>query len=238
MDFTMAVYSPEFLEQVKAFKEDWYQCYRNIGGEKTPAFDGTGKKIVDTRPDGYDYIEESYMREALDKHFPGWSWEMAAPLQFVVYEWIVAQGHLVIIDEHLIPFHIVPPVRKFYGVDSVRVQFKRGTPHLPENIVDVGDNCKQATTAALKYAINRLTHIGDDVYGKRLEMAGAGSAEEIIIMEGTAPDVQAKMFNDYIKEKRISYGKVFTLLKIKSLSEITDYAKAYKTLKEGGEEQH
>ncbi len=38
-----------------------------------------------------------------------------------------------------------------------------------ENIIDVGDNCKQAVTSALKYAANRLTRIGDDVYGKRLE---------------------------------------------------------------------
>jgi hypothetical protein len=230
-NFNITIYNSEFVERLISFRKEWYNHYRSIGSEKTPEYDGTGKKIVDTRPDGYDYIEESYMREALDKHFPGWSWEAAAPLQFLGAEWVVAQGHLSIIDEHLLAFDILPPVRKFYGVDSVRIQFKRGVPHTPENIVDVGDNCKQATTAALKYAINRLTHIGDDIYGKRLEMAGAGSAEEIITMENANPDTQAQMFNNYIKEHRIPYSKVFTTLGIKSLSEITDYAKAYKTLR-------
>lgn len=233
MNNGIVLYSPEFIKELRAFQEDWHKVYQDISAETTPKFDGTGKKIVDTRPDGYDYIEESYMRSCLDKHFPGWSWEAAAPLHFLGAEWVVAQGHLVIIDEHLIPFHINPPVRKFYGVDSVRIQFRKGLPHTPENIVDVGDNCKQATTAALKYAINRLTHIGDDIYGKRLEMVGAGSAEEIMNMVGANPDVQAQMFNEYIKNKRIPYSKVFSLLKIKSLAEITDYAQAYKTLTEG-----
>ena len=75
------------------------------------------------------------MRECLDKHFPGWSWEAAAPLHFLGAEWVVAQGHLIIVDEHLIAFGIQPPIRKFYGVDSVRIQYGQGKPHTPENIV-------------------------------------------------------------------------------------------------------
>ena len=169
------LWSPEFLKKVEGFKRDWTKHYKKVSKEKTPDVDGTGNKIICKRPDGYDYIIEAYMRDCLDKHFPGWSWEMAAPLHFLGSEWVVAQGHLVIIDEHLLAFGITPPVRKFYGVDSVRVQFGRDKLHTPENIVDVGDNCKQASTAALKYAINRLTHIGDDVYGKRIEEQGMGT---------------------------------------------------------------
>ena len=83
----------------------------------------------------------------------------------------------------------------------------------------------------MKYAINRLTHIGDDVYGKRFEDEGAGSFEEIIISGKASSDMKAKAFNDLVKTKHIPWSKVFEILGIKSLAEITDYADAYTKLK-------
>ena len=95
-----AIMSPEFAEQVRKFREDWFDFYQNISKEETPTVDGSGQRIVDRRPDGKDYIIEAYMRSCLDKHFPGWSWEMAAPIEFLGGEWCVAQGHLRIgVDE-------------------------------------------------------------------------------------------------------------------------------------------
>ena len=228
----LELYSKDFLIKVNAFNKDWYQFYTKISKEKTPEVDGTGKKIINKKgTTGYDYIEESYMRLCLDKHFPGWSWESAAPLHFLGAEWVVAQGHLCIIDIHLITLGIVPPVRKFYGVDSVRIQYKSGNPHTNENIIDVGDNCKQANTSAMKYAINRLTHIGDDVYGKRIEEEGAGAYEDLVSMDSSSPDVKARAFNELVKSKRMPWSKVFKILEIGGLSEITDYGKAYNDLK-------
>tara|TARA_Y100000310_G_scaffold90394_1_gene87655 strand:+ start:1915 stop:2631 length:717 start_codon:yes stop_codon:yes gene_type:complete len=231
---TIERYSKEFLDKVNAFNKDWFNFYKKISKEKTPEVDGNGKKIILAKGNtGYDYIDESYMRLCLDKHFPGWSWEAAAPLHFLGSEWVVAQGHLLILDKHLIAFGINPPYRKFYGVDSVRIQYKQGSVHTdPKNIVDVGDNCKQANTSAMKYAINRLTHIGDDVYGKRIEDVGAGSFEELVTMGSSSPDIKAKAFNELVKSKRMPWSKVFEVLEIKSLTEITDYGKAYTKLKE------
>jgi len=226
-------YSKEFLAKINAFKKDWYNFYKKISKEKTPEVDGTGKKIIREKGNtGYDYIEESYMRLCLDKHFPGWSWEAAAPLHFLGAEWVVAQGHLCIIDQHLLAFNINPPIRKFYGVDSVRIQYRQNSVHTdPKNIVDVGDNCKQANTSAMKYAINRLTHIGDDVYGKRMEDEGAGSFEDLATMESTSSDIKQKAFNELVKSKRVPWSKVFEVLGVKGMSEITDYGEAYNKLK-------
>ena len=225
-------YSKEFLAKVKEFKKDWRKKYKDISKEPTPAVDGTGKKIINKKGStGYDYIEESYMRDCLDKHFPGWSQEMAAPLHFLGAEWVVAQLHLCIIDEFLIPFGIVPPIRKFYGVDSVRIQYGQGKPHTPENIVDVGDNCKQAVTSAMKYAINRMTHIGDDVYGKRIEEEGAGSLEEVMtaaIEEGGG----ATEFGRWVQENKWKWGEIFKILGVKDMSEISDYKEAMNKVKE------
>lgn len=224
---TIEEYSPEFQEQVKKFKKEWADSLHKVAQEETPAYDGQGKKIIKQRPDGYNYIIESYMRDCLDRNFPGWSWEMAAPLHFLGAEWIVAQGHLIIIDEHLLAFGIIPPVRKFYGTDSVRIQYRTGTLHEPSNIVDVGDNCKQAVTAAMKYAINRLTHIGDDVYNKRIESEGAGSLQDLF---DANPDLVN--FLAVCKEAGFLVSTIWKIANTTKLSEIEDYKILYEKLVE------
>ena len=83
----------------------------------------------------------------------------------------------------------------------------------------------------MKYAINRLTHIGDDIYGKRIEEEGAGSLEDLVTMEGATPDIKAKAFNELVKSKHMTWSKVFEVLEIKGLSEIKDYGEAYNKLK-------
>lgn len=216
------VYSKEFSDKVSSFRDDWYRSYKKISKSKTPQVDGTGKKIIDKRPDGYDYIIEGYMRDCLDKHFPGWSWEAAAPMQ-VVLNFMLAQGHLVIIDERLTAFGVAPPLRRFYGVGASRIQFKKGGTYSPENVVDIDKNAKSANSAALKYAINRLTRIGDDVYGKRIEDEGAGTVEELATMTGASQDTKQKMFNQYVKETHLTWSKIFEVLGVKSISEITNY---------------
>jgi hypothetical protein len=223
--------TPEFKERLEAFKKDWHKIYQEIARERTPEVDGEGKLIIKPKGNtGYDYIEEAYMRAMLDKHFPGWSVEQAAPLQFLGSEWVVAQVILSIIDEHLLAFNINPPIRKFYGVDSVRIQYKSGTPHTEDNIIDVGDNCKQAVTSAIKYAINRLTRIGDDVYGKRTEEEGAGTIEEVqeIILQETG---DAGAFTKLLKEYKILISEACKLLEVSDIREIKDYQEAWGKIK-------
>ena len=228
---TSIPFSPEFQDKIETFKKEWYQHYKKISKTKTPAFDGAGKKVIDRRPDGKDYINDAWMSDRLNKYCPGWSWEAAAPLHFLGSEWVVAQGHLVIIDERLLAFGINPPLRRFYGTDAVRIQYKRDMPHTPENIIDVGDNCQSAVTGAKKRAINRLTGIGDDIYGKRIEEEGAGSMEDIITGKTVGSiDSQAKMFNEFIAKHRIPVSKALSTLKIKSLASITDYKQALETI--------
>lgn len=220
--------SEEFKERVRTFKEDFYKSYTDIGREETPQIDGNGKQIIKKRPDGHDYIVEDYMRDCLDRHFPGWSWESAAPLHFLGAEWVVAQGHLVIIDEHLMAYGIEPPVRRFFGVDAVRIQYRKDSDHSDAaNIVDVGDNCKQANTAALKYAINRLTRIGDDVYGKRIEYEGSGTYETILETKSDATS-----FGKWVGEHKLQWSEVMQILVVDSMTEVTDFTEAFKKVKE------
>lgn len=229
-------YNADFVTRVQQLKKDMHDFYTKIGEEATPPFDASGRPIVAQRPDGKDYIIESYMRKKLTQYFPGWSLEKAGDLHFLgmqgVPEWVAAEVHLCIIDEHLVAFGIVPPIRKFYGVDSVRIQYKKGSLHIAENIIDVGDNCKQAVSAAFKYAINRLTNIGDDIYGKRIDLEGAGTIEQIMEGDNTSDNMAEKMFNEFLRNKRILPSKVFKILNIKDMSEIVDFKEAYRRVKE------
>lgn len=226
-------YSPEFIERCAQLKKDMHDAYVKIGEQPTPRVDASGRKIVEKRPDGKDYIIEAYMRKKLDEHFPGWTLDTAAPLQFLGSEWVVAQVLLCIIDEKLLAFGIIPPIRKFYGVDSVRIQYSKDRPHTPENIIDVGDNCKQAVSAAFKYAINRLTNIGDDIYGKRMDLEGAGSLEDVITSTKSSA-LAGQLFAEFIQQRHIRPTMALEVLKVKSLEEITDYDKAISNLKEAG----
>lgn len=219
---TDVIISDEFRQRVKDFNRDFYSHVQEIAREKTPQLDGEGRKIIEKRPDGYDYIIDPYMRDSLDRHFPGWSWEpFGQGIHFLGAEWVGSMGTLVIYDPYLIPLGINPPVRKFFGVDYVRVQYKKDKPHTPEWIVDIGDNAKSANTAALKYAINRLTKIGDDVYGKRVEYEGSGSLIEIF-----DDNPNLANFMKMLKQRNILGSKAMEVLGIKSWEEIKDFKTA------------
>jgi len=224
-------YSEQFLEAIRQLKVDMHHKYMKIGAEPTPLYDGEGREIIRHRPDGYDYIIEGYMRKKLDQYFPGWSWEHGT-IQFLG-EWIVTSGHLVIIDEYLLAFGIRPPQRRFFGSGADRIQFKKDTPHTAENVVDVDKNVATSNSKAMKRAINRLTNIGDDVYGKRIEEEGAGTLEEILSGEGImAKSIQEQAFSKFLRERKVLVSRACKILGIGNLAEIRDYGEAMQKIKE------
>ena len=121
----------------------------------------TPKAYVKTRPDGFDYVEEAYMRNELTKEYPGWSWSPAGdnPVQFLGAEWVIVTGVLRLEDNGI--------MREFFSPGSARVQFKRGKPHTAEYVIDIDKNLASANTNGFKRAINRLGNIADDVYRKQ-----------------------------------------------------------------------
>lgn len=216
----------EFNKKIKEFKKDWYKFYQNISKEKTPQVDGKGKKIIDKRPwDGLEYIIDAYMDECLDKHFPGWSWKKAGGLQFLGSEYVSADGELWILDEKLLAFGVNPPYRVFWGGGAARISYKTGKEHTPENLVDIDKNIKAAITEAKKYAINRLTGIGDDIYGKRIETEGAGSLEDVVMSSNSATD-----FGRWVADSKLKWGDVFKILNVKGIDDIKDFKEAIKII--------
>ena len=121
----------------------------------------TPKAYVKTRPDGFDYVEEAYMRNQLTKEYPVWSWSAAGkqPVQFLGSEWVIVSGVLRIEDNGV--------MREFFSPGSARIQFKRGKPHTSEYVIDIDKNLASANTNGFKRAVNRLGNIADDVYRKQ-----------------------------------------------------------------------
>jgi hypothetical protein len=218
--------SPELVKKIKTFKKDIYKKYKDISNIETPQLDGKGEKIVDKRPDGYDYITEAFMRDRLDFHFPGWSWEMQGAPQFLGSEWVFIWGTLSIIDESLMAYGINPPYRKFSGTNGVRVKFKRDAPHTPENVIDIGNDVASANSKAFKIAVQRITHIGDDIYRKRVDEEGAGSTEDVLMHN---PDRNS--FEKWLKSMGLRWGQAFEILKVGNIEEITNFAEAVTKIK-------
>tara|TARA_Y100000310_G_scaffold332421_1_gene407965 strand:- start:496 stop:1131 length:636 start_codon:yes stop_codon:yes gene_type:complete len=118
----------------------------------------TPKNQVKSRPDGFDYVEDTWMRQQLNEIYPIWSWTKGK-LQFLGSEWVIASGELQVVDKGGI-------VRKYISHGGARIQFKRGKPHTPDFVVDIDKNVASANTNALKRAINRLCNVADDIYRK------------------------------------------------------------------------
>jgi|TARA_R100000482_G_C5122993_1_gene146944 hypothetical protein len=121
----------------------------------------TPKKQIKQK-DGKDYVEEAWMRHMLNKHFPNWSWVHSGdnPVQFLGGEWVYVAGTLIINDNGV--------QRHFFSPGSARVQFKKESPHTPENVINIDYNIAAANANAFKRAVNRLCNIADDVYRKQI----------------------------------------------------------------------
>tara|TARA_R110000787_G_scaffold246295_1_gene352045 strand:+ start:6297 stop:6938 length:642 start_codon:yes stop_codon:yes gene_type:complete len=153
----------------------------------------TPKTYVKTRPDGFDYVEEAYMRNQLTKEYPGWSWSSAGenPVQFLGAEWVIVTGVLRFQDNG------VP--REFFSPGSARVQFKRGKPHTAEYVIDIDKNLASANTNGFKRAINRLGNIADDVYRKQdLTLSDEDVDDLEKRMEGLSEDWKDKIMQSVL----------------------------------------
>ena len=103
---------------------------------------------------GFDYVDEGYMRHLLNLHYPIWKWEIIK-YEFIGDKAISVHGRLTIIDNGV--------ERHFDSIDAHRVASNE------KGYVDIGNDLKSANTDCFKVAVNRLCNIADDVYRKRIE---------------------------------------------------------------------
>ena len=100
---------------------------------------------------GFDYVDEAYMRNQLNSHYPIWKWEIIK-YEFIGDKVISLHGRLTIIDHGV--------ERHFDSVAAHRIASNE------RGYVDLGNDLKAANSDCFKVAVNRLCNIADDVYRK------------------------------------------------------------------------
>ena len=103
---------------------------------------------------GFDYVDEGYMRHLLNLHYPIWKWDIIK-YEFIGDKSIAVHGRLTIVDNGV--------ERHFDSIDAHRIASN------DKGYVDIGNDLKSANTDCFKVAVNRLCNIADDVYRKRIE---------------------------------------------------------------------
>ena len=121
--------------------------HQHVSEEPTPS------DVVKSR-NGFDYVDEGYMRWRLNQHYPIWSWEVVK-YETLSDKAIVVHGRLKVMDEG------VP--RSFDSVAAHRIAVSRNG----SGYVDLGNDLKAANSDAFKVAVNRLCNVADDVYRKQ-----------------------------------------------------------------------
>ena len=102
---------------------------------------------------GFDYVDEAYMRNQLNSHYPIWKWDIIK-YEFVGDKAIIIHGRLTIVDHGV--------ERHFDSVAAHRIASNQ------KGYVDIGNDLKAANSDCFKVAVNRLCNIADDVYRKQI----------------------------------------------------------------------
>ena len=134
---------------------------------------------------GFDYVDEGYMRHLLNLHYPIWKWEIIK-YEFIGDKSIAVHGRLTIVDNGV--------ERHFDSIDAHRIASN------DKGYVDIGNDLKSANTDCFKVAVNRLCNIADDVYRKRIEDITL-STEQVATIEG-----KLKVIKDKASVVRIQTG--------------------------------
>ena len=134
---------------------------------------------------GFDYVDEGYMRHLLNLHYPIWKWEIIK-YEFIGDTSIAVHGRLTIVDSGV--------ERHFDSIDAHRIASN------DKGYVDIGNDLKSANTDCFKVAVNRLCNIADDVYRKRIEDITLNT-EQVATIEG-----KLKVIKDKASVVRIKVG--------------------------------
>ena len=106
-----------------------------------------------------------------------------------------------------------------------------GKDHKAGEPISIFDDIKAAYSDGIKKCLSYFG-IANDIYGgKELEYFATDEAEEssTVVMDD---DKAKRAFNKYITDKGLKWSEVFTMLEVKSMSDITDYKEAYNKVKQ------
>mgnify|MGYP003150104019 CR=1 FL=1 len=136
--------------------DDYEQISRDIFDRHKKLSDTITPKVYVKQKQGFDYVDEAYMRNLLNQVFPGWSWEIVK-YEFMGDKAISVHGSLKIIEAGI--------PRTYDAIAAHRIAVSKSNG----NYVDLGNDLKSANSDCFKVAVNRLCNIADDVYRKQVK---------------------------------------------------------------------
>ncbi|MAC52333.1 MAG: hypothetical protein CME31_07290 [Gimesia sp.] len=145
----LMIYDKQSLQAVDQIRKAITKKHKSVSNQTTP--NPYVKKKM-----GLDYVEYGYMRDVVDKEYPGWSWKIIKT-ETLGSEAFMVHGRLKWYDEGI--------WREGDMTAAHRIQKKRGT----NEFVDVGNDVKAANTDCIKKAFNMYLNICDDVYKNQVE---------------------------------------------------------------------
>lgn len=173
MNDEITKYSPESLTIPNEILENIKKLHSKISLIVTPA----GK--VKKRPDGFHYVELSYMKKIADENYPGWSWIGNKP------EYLRQN---IISGTHVIDMIVACSVTGTLVWNDCGL-WRKGTMSAAHRVQmltnksgysDVGNDTKSAVTDTMKKALNTFMNISDDVY-KNIEETLSNDDNDILI---------------------------------------------------------
>lgn len=147
----------------------------------------TPKEKVRKRPDGFDYVEGSWMDHVSKDYMPLYKYTL------LHVSWELGWISVIVSLEDRITGNIE------LGGGSARIQVNRGveTPGF-RDVIDMGNNLKSALTQAIKNAQSRFG-VAADIYGKRESLPTDDERTRFKEMQGILKNIsttKAKLFTD------------------------------------------
>ena len=185
---TPMVVDKQLLAGVEKMRKAITAKHKKVSGIVTP------KPFVKKKM-GMDYVEYSYMREVVDREFPGWSWTIIKT-ETLGSEAYVIHGRLKWYDEGI--------WREGDMCAAHRIQKKRGT----NEFVDIGNDVKASNTDCIKKAFNMYLNIADDVYRNQVDDYELSDDEkdEMLLAAGSISDDKLKQITQLINDMVIHKG--------------------------------
>ena len=185
-DKSVVIADKEMLAATDIIREAITLKHKKVSDMSTP------KPFVKKKM-GMDYVEFSYMREIVDKEYPGWSWTIEKT-ENLGSEAYVIHGRLKWYDEGI--------WREGDMVAAHRIQKKRGT----NEFVDIGNDIKASNTDCIKKAFNFYLNIADDVYRNQVDDMELSDEQknDILVLAGEISEDRLSQVHELIKDQSIN----------------------------------
>jgi hypothetical protein len=161
---SLELFSEEHVTASAVLEEAIRSKHTDVSSTETP------EHHVQQRPDGFDYVEEGYMRNLLNQNYPIWSWEVIK-YEFIGDHSVVVHGRLTVFDNGT--------SRHYDSIASHKIHKNKKTGEY----TDLTNSVKGANSDAFKVATNRLCNICDDIYRKGYDLSAEKKNELLELLD-------------------------------------------------------